>query len=85
MAKRMDSESEQKIGILIQKHVLSTKIGYVIDKMVSAKRKCEPIEDTSADTNDVVYVDTTQIDKIVRRSEPEFYVKEVTASRIRDI
>lgn len=85
MAKRMDSESEQKIGILIQKHVLSTKIGYVIDKMVSAKRKCEPIEDTSSDTNKFVFVDTTQTDKIIRRSEPEIYVKEVTASRIRDV
>jgi hypothetical protein len=81
----MDFESKQKIGIVIQKHVLSTKIGYVIDKMISTKRKCEPIEDTSYDTSKVVYVDNMEIDKMVRRSEPELSAKEITASRIRDI
>jgi hypothetical protein len=81
----MDFESKQKIGIVIQMHVLSTKIGYVIDKMISTKRKCEPIEDTSYDTSKVVYVENMEIDKMVRRSEPELSAKEITASRIRDI
>ena len=78
----MDFESKQKIGIIIQKHILSTKIGYVIDLMKSNKPKCEPINDTPADTNDVVYIYTTQT---YNTSEPKVDEKEVKVSGIREI
>ena len=81
----MDFESKQKIGIIIQKHVLSTKIGYVIEQMVANKRKCEPITETTSDNNKVVYIESTEIDKIISESEPVISTKEITATDIRDI
>ena len=53
----MDFESKQKIGIIIQKHILSTKIGYVIDLMKSNKPKCKPVETTSSGTEKIVYIE----------------------------
>ena len=81
----MDFESKQKIGIIIQKHILSTKIGYVIEQMVANKRKCEPITETTSDNNKVVYIESTEIDKIISESEPVISTKEITATDIRDI
>ena len=80
----MDFESKQKIGIIIQKHILSTKIGYVIEQMVANKRKCEPITETTSDNNKVVYIESTEIDKIISESEPVISTKEITAIDIRD-
>ena len=80
----MDFESKQKIGIIIQKHILSTKIGYVIEQMVANKRKCEPITETTSDNNKVVYIESTEIDKIISESEPVISTKEITATDIRD-
>ena len=81
----MDFESKQKIGIIIQKHVLSTKIGYVIEQMVANKRKCEPITETTSDKNKVVYIESTEIGKLISESEPVISTKEITATDIRDI
>ena len=81
----MDFESKQKIGIIIQKHVLSTKIGYVIEQMVANKRKCEPITETTSDNNKVVYIESTEIGKLISESEPVISTKEITATDIRDI
>ena len=80
----MDFESKQKIGIIIQKHVLSTKIGYVIEQMVANKRKCEPITETTSDNNKVVYIESTEIGKLISESEPVISTKEITATDIRD-
>ena len=80
----MDFESKQKIGIIIQKHIISTKIGYVIEQMVANKRKCEPITETTSDNNKVVYIESTEIDKIISESEPVISTKEITATYIRD-
>ena len=57
----MDDQTKRKIPIAIREHILQTKIGYVIEAMMTEqrleKKRCTPIiPDTSDQATDTVYI-----------------------------
>lgn len=52
---------EQKVAVVVEKHILNTKIGYVIEQMKRNKNACEPIKPAVHNTRDSVYIQHTDI------------------------
>jgi len=52
---------EQNVAVVVEKHILNTKIGYVIDQIKRNKNACEPIEPVVHNTRDSVYIQHTDI------------------------
>ncbi len=52
---------DQKVAVVVEKHIMNTKIGYVIEQMKRNKNACEPIEPAVHNTRDSVYIQHTDI------------------------
>jgi len=52
---------EQKVAAVVEKHILNTKIGYVIEQINRTKNACKPIEPAVYNTKGSVYIQHTDI------------------------
>ena len=52
---------DQKIAVVVEKHILNTKIGYVVERIKRDKNACKPIEPAVYNTKDSVYIQHTDI------------------------
>lgn len=58
----MDSQTRQKIPIIIEKHILHTKIGYLAKQLAAEKRKCTKIDHPEEDgSRSIVYIENTPL------------------------
>jgi hypothetical protein len=51
----------QKVAVVVEKHILNTKIGYVIEQIKRNKNACKPYEPAVQNTKDSVYIQHTDI------------------------